>query len=84
MNLYVKIAVMGHKKFPIFYIKMIYNGKFIFVLFRNKNIPKFNKILKVSLERCDHLLKFHNQQIIKEEKCEFENSDITIEVDDFS
>lgn len=51
--------------------------------FRNKNIPKFNKILKVSLERCDDQLKFNNQQIIKEELFEFEDFDITIEEDDF-
>jgi len=52
-------------------------------LFRNKNIPKFDKILKVSLENCDHLLKFHNIQIIKEEMGEFEDVDNTTEEDDF-
>jgi len=52
-------------------------------LFRNKNIPKFDKILKVSLVNCDHLLKCHNQQIIKEEKYEFEDVDNTTKEDDF-
>lgn len=63
---------------------MVYDGKFIFVLFRNNNISKFNKTLKVSLERCDDQLTFHNQQIIKEEEMfEFEDFDITIVEDDF-
>jgi len=59
------------------------DGKFVFVFFRNNNIPKFNQTLKVSLERCDDQLTFHNQQIIKEEMFEFEDFDITIEEDDF-
>jgi len=58
--------------------------KYLYLLyFRNKNIAKFNKILKVSLERCDDQLTFNNQQIIKEEMFEFEDFDITIEEDDF-
>ncbi|KAL4118933.1 hypothetical protein QTP88_011811 [Uroleucon formosanum] len=44
--------------------------------FSNKDFPKFDKILKVSLENCDHLLKFHNQQIIKDEKVKQENTDV--------
>jgi len=62
---------------------MINNGKFVFVLFRN-NMFKFNKTLRVSLERCDDQLIFHNQQTIKkEEMFEFEDFEITIEEDDF-
>lgn len=45
-----------------------------------KHIPKFDKILRISLERCDNLLKFYNQQKIKEEIVQ-KDSDITIDED---
>lgn len=53
---------------------------YIFFFFRKKNIPKFDKILRVSLERCDDLLKYYNQQKINK-KIVQKDSDITIDED---